>query len=471
MSSGRRRTKIIATLGPATDRPNVLAQLLEAGVDCARLNCSHSGPEELRARAEQVRQVALAAGRPLAMMFDLQGPKLRLSRNVEAGVLDRGAEVSFHGTSDRPVDEGSIEVDVEHITDLISEQSEVIIGDGSPRLDVVSVHQDRVTARVTSSGAYGPRKGIAVPHAAGVSDSVLTEKDMIDLAVAAEVGADYVALSFVRHADDISELRRLLREKGSRALVIAKIEKLEAVENLEEIARVADGILVARGDYGVEAGLAAVPLMQKRTIQVAAQNATLVITATQMLETMISSPIPTRAEASDVANAVLDGTSAVMLSAETAVGQYPVQAVEAMRDVIVAAEDHDVVYVAPVMEVQTRRDQAVMRSAVTLATEAGADAIIVPTDSGFSARACSRFRPRMPILALCRYQRVADQLSLEWGVEAHKYEGPEDLDELLESARAVGVATLGLQPGAKVVITGSSKGGKTTDLVTLLGIG
>lgn len=402
------------------------------------------------------------------MMFDLQGPKLRLSGNVPEVMLSPGNEVLVYGVGD-PIEEFGIEVEVDRIAELVSEDSEVIIGDGAPRLEILNVERDHAKARVISSGAIGPRKGIAVPFADRAA-SALTEKDLSDLRVAAEVGADYIALSFVRHADDISELRRLLGELGSRALVIAKIEKLEAVENLEQICAVADGILVARGDYGVEAGLAAVPLMQKRTIQVAEQNATLVITATQMLETMIDSPVPTRAEASDVANAVLDGTSAVMLSAETAVGNYPVRAVEAMRDVIVATEGHDNVYDAPapnLERVPSRVDHAIMHSAVTLAAEAEADAIIVPTESGASARACSRFRPRVPILALAPYQRVVDQLALEWGVEGAKFNGPDDVEGLLEAALAVGASKLGLSAGAKVVISASSLGGKKSDLVAL----
>jgi len=440
--------------------------MLEAGVDCARLNCSHSDPDELRRRAHQLRELSLENNHSVALMFDLQGPKLRLTENIDDKHLALGEEITLSGSSNSGPDD-AVPVAVDDITELVTEKSEIAIGDGMPRLEVLSVEEEHVRARVTTAGSISPRKGIAVTFAGSVTSS-LTDKDLVDLDVAAEVGADFIALSFVRQAEDIAVLRAMLAERGSKALLIAKIEKLEAVDNLEEISRVADGLMVARGDYGVEAGVAAVPLMQKRTIKVAGQAETLVITATQMLETMISSPVPTRAEASDVANAVLDGTSAAMLSAETAIGAYPVEAVDAMRTIIVEAESDDAVYTVSTGSNAGGAAGALMHSAVMLATEADAQAIIIPTESGASARTCSRYRPRQPILALTPYQRVVDQLALEWGVHGMKFEGAGDLEDLITLALEEGKHCLGLSPGAKVVISaGSWRQHGSTNLITM----
>jgi pyruvate kinase-like protein len=287
-----RRTKIVATLGPATDAPEVLDRVIAAGMDCARLNCSHGTHDDLRKRAAAVRAAAQRAGRPIGLLFDLQGPKLRLSAETEARILEVDDTVVFCGSEgdDGP---GRERVDLDHFHELITERSQIVVGDGVPRLAVESVAAGDVVTRVVSPGPLGPRKGINVTYARPELPAI-TDKDIADLALAAELDADFVALSFVRSAADMEELRERLRALPCPARIIAKIEKIEAYEHLDEIIDVTDGIMVARGDYGVEAGVARVPLMQKDTIARATQAGKLVITATQMLESMIHAPEPTR---------------------------------------------------------------------------------------------------------------------------------------------------------------------------------
>ena len=343
-----RRTKIVATLGPASDAPGVLDALIAAGLDCARLNCSHGTHDDLRRRAAAVREAAARAGRPIGILFDLQGPKLRLSANTTERTVERDEEVVIVGSApeDGVIPPDMLVVDFPRFAELVTERSEIVIGDGVPRFVVDTLKIDsrppHAQARALTPGRIGPRKGVNVTYARP-SLPALTEKDLADLAVAVELDADFVALSFVRSAADIELLTQALGIRGSHARTIAKIEKIEAHEHLDEILAVADGVMVARGDYGVEAGVARVPLMQKDTILRATQAGKPVITATQMLESMVNAPEPTRAEVADVANAVIDGTSAVMLSAETGVGHYPVEAVKVMAEIAVAAEEAPVI--------------------------------------------------------------------------------------------------------------------------------
>jgi pyruvate kinase len=446
-----RRTKIVATLGPATDPPEVLEALLAAGVDCVRLNCSHGTPDDLRRRAAEVRAAAARAGLPLGMLFDLQGPKLRLSADESNDrVLSEGDLVTFSGGA--AGGEEVVRVEFPDFAGLVTERSEIVIGDGVPRLVVESLQAGEVVARTVSPGRLGPRKGINVTYARP-DLPVITGKDVEDLEIAAEVGADFVALSFVRGAGDIEELRSRLADAGSAARTIAKIEKVEAYEHLDEIVAVADGIMVARGDYGIEAGVARVPLMQKDTIYRATQAGKVVITATQMLESMIHAPEPTRAEATDVANAVIDGTSAVMLSAETSVGSYPVEAVRAMATIAHAAEESPVIHGRAREAQPGSMPEAVMHAAVELAQEVEAAALVVPTSTGGGARACAKYRPPRPIVALAHEHGIANQLMLEWGVRPCVVEPVESVDEMIERALVQARDIAGLPGGARVVIT------------------
>jgi pyruvate kinase len=449
-----RRTKIVATLGPATDPPGVLDALVAGGLDCARLNCSHGAADDLLRRALEVRAAARRARRPIGLLFDLQGPKLRLAADTVERRLRPGDLVVL--TGERGAGPEKAVVDFGDFARLVTDRSEIIVGDGVPRLAVERTAAGDVIARALSAGRLAPSKGINVTHTRPELPAI-TEKDVADLALAVQAGADFVALSFVRSGADIDELRGRLRALGSPARIVAKIETVEAYENLDEILLAADGVMIARGDYGVTAGLARVPLMQKDTIRRATRRGKLVITATQMLESMIESPEPTRAEVADVANAVIDGTSAVMLSAETSVGQHPIEAVQAMSIIAAAAEESP--------DLRRRGADAgtpagaVMHAAVELADELGAAAILVPTATGGSARACAKYRPRSPVIALVHEPLVAEQLSLEWGVYPVAAPVARSLDELLETATLLARDVAGLASGDRVIVTTGQRPG------------
>jgi pyruvate kinase len=465
-----RHTKIIATLGPATDRPGMLDALLEAGMDCARLNCSHGSPDDLRRRARAVREAARRADRAAAVLVDLQGPKIRLAPETVPGAVAAGEVVVF-ASRGRRADPEHVVVELPGFEGLISERSQVVIGDGTPRFAVDRVAEGGVWARAVAPGAIGPRKGISVSHARP-SLPAMTEKDLADLDVAVAEDDDFVALSFVRCAADVEELRARLRERGSRARLIAKVEKVEALACLEEIVAAADGIMVARGDYGVEAGVQDVPLMQKGVIRSATEAGKLVITATQMLESMVAAAEPTRAEACDVANAVIDGTSAVMLSGETATGAYPVEAVRWLARIAGAAERAPGIAGAGGPAAADGPDAAVLRAAVDLATHTGAAALIVPTASGGAARACAKYRARVPVIALTHDPRIADQLALEWGVLATTLAHATSVEDLIGSAIERATEAAGLHPSARVVLTAGSQVGASgaTNLIVLRGV-
>jgi len=462
-----RHTKIVATLGPATDRPGVLDQLIGAGLDCARLNCSHGGPDDLRRRARDVRDAAQRAGRPVALMFDLQGPKLRLSSETEQRVVEVGDTVTFAGSDVAPSPD-RVAVDFPGFSDLVTDRSEIVIGDGVPRMVSERVENGAITTTVVSRGPLSPRKGITVTYARPTLPAI-TQKDLEDLDLAVEMEADFVALSFVRSGADMQALRDLLTDKGSDARTIAKVEKVEGYERLDEVIAASDGIMVARGDYGVEAGVARVPLMQKDTIVRSTQAGKVVITATHMLESMVSSAEPTRAEAADVANAVIDGTSAVMLSAETSVGAHPVEAVRAMGQIAEAAEEAPIIRGAAHTVEPSGPDAAVMHAAITLADDVDACALIVPTATGGTVRACAKYRHRRPIIALAHDQRVANQLALEWAVRPTTMGAADSVDELIDAALEHARDFAGLEPGARAVLTAGRRTGTpgATNLITL----
>jgi pyruvate kinase len=462
-----RHTKIVATLGPATDRPGVLDQLIAAGLDCARLNCSHGTADEQRRRALEVRAAAEKAGRPVALMFDLQGPKLRLSADTEQRMVEVGETVVFAG-GELPPEPGRVGVDFPGFADLVTERSEIVIGDGVPRMTAERVERGVVTTRVVSRGPLSARKGITVTYARPTLPAI-TDKDLADIDLAVEMDADFVALSFVRSGADMQALRDLLEERGSEAHTIAKVEKVEGYERLDEVIAASDGIMVARGDYGVEAGVARVPLMQKDTIVRATQAGKLVITATHMLESMVSSAEPTRAEAADVANAVIDGTSAVMLSAETSVGAHPVEAVLAMGQIAEAAEQAPFIHGAAKVVEPSGPDAALMHAAISLADDVDACALIVPTATGGTVRACAKYRHRRPIIALAHHQRVANQLALEWAVRPTTMNAAESVDELIDAALEHARDYAGLEPGSRAVLTAGRRTGTpgATNLITL----
>ncbi len=461
-----RRTKILATLGPSTDPPGRLDELVAAGVDGGRINCAHDGPEQWAARAVGLRAAATRAERPLALVVDLAGPKMRLGAAREREVA-RGERVVF------AAGEGGIDGAVPTAWPGLAEavtvgRSEIVIGDGTPRLRVVEARpaEGIVTALVERPGRIGPRKGIFVTYVQSPT-STLSDRDLADLEVACELNADFVALSFARSGIDVRRLRGALGALGSEARVIAKIEKIEAYEALDEIIDVSDGVMVARGDLGVEAGVARVPLIQKDIVRRAGTQGKLTVTATQMLESMIAQPEPTRAEAADVANAILDGTSAVMLSGETSVGRYPAEAVAAMAEIAVEAE-RGVPLSLGLLSPVTSRAEAVMQAAVHLAHQVGAVALVVTTVSGGAARAAAKYRPRLPVIALSEDQRVRRQLALEWGVVPGRLPPRPDSSRefaamMLDRAREVG----GLESDDTVVLAYGPPGagaGRTSTL-------
>jgi len=445
VAADRRRTKIVATVGPATASREMVRALVDAGVDAVRLNFSHGTHEELGELIEVVRGVQREVAKPIALIADLQGPKLRVGDLDEPRVLLKGEEVLVVG--EQHAVNGELPVAPAVIGEVLRPGHDVLIDDGLVRLSVEDVEQGRARCRVVVGGEVKSHKGVNLP---GVPVPIpsLTKKDLDDLSFALQNGVDFVALSFVRAAADVRDLQAIIRQHGSPARVIAKIEKAEAVEALEEVLREADAIMVARGDLGVEIGAAPVPLLQKRIILRCLDAGKPVITATQMLESMVEHPEPTRAEASDVANAILDGTSAVMLSAETATGSYPVEAVQTM-DRIARAVEPSMGYRHQMPEPgeQTTVGRAMSNAACDLAETLGASAILVPTFTGRTASAVARLRPRRPIVGLSHNQTAVQQMALEWGVTPVLMPQTENVEDLwsrsLEAALNVGVVDMG----------------------------
>jgi pyruvate kinase len=447
----RRRTKVVATLGPASDAPGAVKALALAGMDVARLNFSHGEPEDHRARAQAVRAAERDVGRPLALMADLCGPKIRLGQ-IEPQMVEAGQLVEF--AEDRPERPPlTLPVSLTSLASRLRPQDRMLIEDGRIRCRVVRCSSDVVTCLVEQGGVLRAHKGVNLPDSQ-IDEECLTPKDLADLQVAVDLGVEFVALSFVRSAEDVIELKERLRELRSGARVIAKIERPEAVKAIDSIVRASDVVMVARGDLGVEMGPHEVPLIQKQIIAHGRRLGRAVITATQMLETMIREPEPTRAEVSDVANAILDGTSAVMLSAETATGDHPVHAVEVMAQVAerVEADLLDWRRTDPMDERTV--ETSLMQAACDIAGQVGASAIVVPTNTGSTPRQVSRFRPAEAIVAACTDPSVARQLAIEWGVvpvtAAPGAEPAELWDRSVAAARSTGL----VGEGDLVVLTG-----------------
>jgi pyruvate kinase len=446
-----RRTKIVATIGPASADPAILAELAQAGMDGARLNLSHGTHDEHRERARLVRATEVGLGRPIALIADLQGPKLRIGDLDEPVTLVRDQEIVIAAAE--AAFDGELPVSPAVISEVLQPGHEVLIDDGLVRLRVDAVEDGRARSTVLVGGVVSAHKGVNLP---GVPIPIpsLTRKDMDDLEFVLELGVDFVALSFVRSAADVRDLRALIEHAGSPAHVIAKIEKSEAVDSLEAILAESDAVMVARGDLGVEIGPALVPLVQKRIIIAALERGKPVITATQMLESMIHQAEPTRAEASDVANAILDGSSALMLSGETAVGEYPVESV-AYMDRIAQAIEPSLGYrhQLPEASEEPTVGQAMSNAACDLAEALGAKAILVPTYSGRTASAVARLRPRRPIIALTHHDSAMRQMALEWGVSPFLIPECDDVDALLDQSLKAARDSKLVAEGDRVVIT------------------
>jgi pyruvate kinase len=452
MAGQPRKTKIVATLGPASGDRAGIAALVDAGANAIRLNFSHGTHEQHAEWAQLVREVEGESGwRTLALIADLQGPKLRVGDIDGPRTLARGAEVVVAGTE--TATDGDLPVAPSVIGDVLAPGHDVLIDDGHVRLRVEEVSGGRARCAVLVGGIVEAHKGVNLPGVP-VPIPAITRKDVADLELALELGVDFVALSFVRSAADVRDLRRLIEEAGSTAHIVAKVEKAEAVDCLDEILAESDAVMVARGDLGVEIGPAEVPLIQKRIIARSLERGLPVITATQMLESMIHQPEPTRAEASDVANAVLDGTSAVMLSGETAVGSYPVEAVETMDRIARAVEPslgyrHE----SPDRVEEPTIGRSMSNAACDLAEALAAAAIIVPTFTGRTASAVARLRPHRPILGMTHHKHSLRHMAIEWGVTPLAIAEARDVEDLwavsLDAARESGL----VQPGDRVVIT------------------
>ena len=458
-----RRAKIVCTLGPATQTPEMVQALVDAGMDVARINRSHGEPEEHEELIRLVREAAKAAGRAVAILVDLQGPKIRLGRFVEGKHDLATGDVFTITTEDVPGTKDLVSTTYSGLAGDARVGDRILIDDGRVAVRITEVDGPRVVTRVEVGGPVSNNKGLNLPGVA-VSVPALSEKDKTDLRWGLKQGADFIALSFVRSAADYDDVALIMAEEHHKVPVIAKIEKPQAVDNLAEIVDAFDGIMVARGDLGVELPLEMVPLVQKRAIELARRSAKPVIVATQVLESMISAPRPTRAEASDCANAVLDGADAVMLSGETSVGEYPIEAVRTMARIIDTTETHGGDRIAPLGWSPKTRSGAITHAAVDVGETLGVKYLVTFTQSGDSARRVSRLRSQIPMLALTPDADVRSRLALTWGVQTYQVDTVAHTDAMVVQAdqtlRRHGLAEAGdlvvIVFGAPVGISGTT---------------
>ena len=464
-----RSTKLVATLGPACESVDAIRQLILAGMNVARLNLSHGDHAGLAALAQRVRKTALELDSNVALMADTRGPEVRTGAlRGERPMLEPGARFTLHADA-RPGDTHGVSVSYPGITQDVHMGDAIFLDDGTIELRVEATDKDKIECTVVRGGELGAFKGLSVPGV-DLGLPMLRPVDLEDLRFVAETGFDYLAASFVRDAADVEAIRAALAGFGARLPIIAKIEHRRAIEHLDAILEAADGSMVARGDLGVEIPVEQVPIVQKRIIRSTVLAGKPVITATQMLDSMVRNPRPTRAEASDVANAILDGTSAVMLSAETAVGRYPIESVRTMAAIAIEAEAAlpeygDLQHIEP-----TPRDQvtdAVAHAATTIAARTQAAAILTLTESGHTSRTISKYRPGCPILAVSRSPEVVRRLALNWGVTGLVCMSEDDqqrIDFGVEQALRICA-----RPGDVVVVTaGISRASGSTNLVRIV---
>lgn len=472
-----RRTKIIATIGPASDDPRVLKGLIQAGMDIARINLSHESLELALDRYHRIRGVAAEVGRPVGILVDLPGPKVRLGHLPEDGVkLVVGQEFAIAPGQDASTND-VFQVDYEDLLTDVREGDNLVFGDGAVQVQIIGHERDRLRVRVLHGGSLTGRPGIHVPSER-LRIPTPTPEDFRFLDAFVEVGVDIVALSFVRSAHDV---RRIGVEPAPRGpMVVAKIETRAAVENLDSIVEVADAVMVARGDLGSEFPIAELPHLQKEIIRRCIAVGRPVITATQMLESMIHSPSPTRAEASDVANAVFDGTSAVMLSGETAIGDDPEHVVDVMSRIAERADDEFDYAGWPAVlaslrmssgdDVESRITTAITSAAQRAASSVGASAILCISQSGFTVRSVARFRPKAKVLGFSPDPRTVEQLAMSWGTTPYLLEAAGSADELTDEAIAMAKAAGEIHAGEVVAVVGGSgfSKGRVTDTVRII---
>jgi pyruvate kinase len=471
-----RRAKIVCTLGPATDTYDQVKALVDAGMDVARLNLSHGEHAEHEKLYQHVRKAADRTGRSVGLLADLQGPKIRLGRFREGPVLLEPDD-TFTITVEEGI-EGNRHISgttYAGLADDLTPGERILIDDGKVSLEVTTIDGPRIHTRVTQGGIVSDHKGLNLPGVA-VSLPALSKKDEDDLRWALHTGFDIIALSFVRSGRDILDVHRIMDDEGRRLPVIAKIEKPQAVAAMDDIIAAFDGIMVARGDLGVEMPLEQVPIVQKRTIERARRNAKPVIVATQMLDSMIENARPTRAEASDVANAVIDGTDAVMLSGETSVGKHPVEAVHTMAKIVTAAEEDILAKGLPPLTDRNKphtQGGAVARAAAEIGDFLGAKFLVAFTQSGDTARRLSRYRSPIPLLAFTPDPATRSQLSTTWGVETFLGPHVDSTDAMIAQVDELLLAYGRCRKGDVVVITAGSPPGVpgTTNLVRVHHIG
>ncbi len=464
------RTKIVCTLGPACDDDETLRAMIQAGMTVARINFSHGDHATHAARIRRVRRIAGEEDAVLAVLGDLQGPKLRVGDVAGGSVLTQAGQdivLTLRHVAGSPQ-----EVTLPHpeLVNALRAGQRLLLDDGQLEFVVKEANPPDVRCQVVTGGLLGSHKGVSAPGAQ-LNLSALSNKDREDARFAVEQQVDYLALSFVRTGDDVCELRQLLDELGSTIPIVTKIEKAEAIENFEDILECSNGIMIARGDLGVETPAESVPLVQKRLIRRCNLRGLPVITATQMLNSMITSPRPTRAEASDVANAILDGTDAVMLSGETAAGQYPVQAVQTMARIAAMTEPQFPynTWLAGVAPEEHAIDAAIGRATVEIAETLGAKAIATLTHSGRTARLIAQYRPSIPIAAAATTPSVQRQLALVWGVVPMLTEHHPTTDDRVQAAAALAVKCGLAKPGDLIVIAAGigSPQNRRTNLLTV----
>ncbi|WP_154793850.1 pyruvate kinase [Occultella kanbiaonis] len=431
-----RRAKIVCTLGPATESPEMVQALVDAGMDVARINRSHGDVAAHEAVYRHVRAAAEASGRAVAVLVDLQGPKIRLGRFVEGKHYLAEGDVFTITTDDVPGTKELVSTTFKGLPQDVKPGDQILIDDGRVTVRVTDVTATHVTTRVEVAGPVSNNKGLNLPGVA-VNVPALSEKDAEDLRWALRLGADFIALSFVRSAKDYADVAAIMDEEGRTVPVIAKIEKPQAVENLAEIVDAFDGIMVARGDLGVELPLEQVPLVQKRATEMGLRNAKPVIVATQVLESMISSPRPTRAEASDCANAVLDGADAVMLSGETSVGEYPIECVRTMARIIENTEEHGLERIAKLRATPHTRGGVLTKAAAQIGETLGVKYLACFTQSGDSARRMSRLRSATPLLAFTPVEATRNQLALTWGTQTFIVPKVQHTDDMIDQVDVV----------------------------------
>jgi pyruvate kinase len=453
-----RRAKIVCTMGPAVESVEKITELINAGMNMARLNLSHGGYEEHQARLDSVRAVAKKANKAVAILIDLQGPKIRLAKFSDGPhELVRG-DIFTITTDEVAGSKERVGTTYKGLPGDCRPGDKIMIDDGKVTVEVIEVKKNDVITKVIQPGMVSNNKGLNLPGVA-VSVPAMSEKDIADLRWGLKAGADFIALSFVRSAADIKDVHKIMDEEGKRIPVIAKIEKPQAVENLQEIVDAFDGIMVARGDLGVELPIEDVPMVQKRCITMARESAKPVIVATQMLDSMISNSQPTRAEATDCANAVLDGADALMLSGETSIGEFPIEAVKIMARIIERTEDVALDQIPPLKHSPATKGGAITKAATEVGLTVGAKYLVAFTQSGDSARRMSRLRSPIPMLALTPDLGTYNRLALSWGVESmltavvnHTDEMVIQVDTLLIESKRVTIGDLVL------IVAGSPPG-------------